>query len=215
MALNNFAYESGFLNDGNETISDIPMTHAKGLELTIASPIIDAATLTMAKNHYKINHDNDDDAIKRNLRTAVSQIEAYTNRTIVERQITARWKRTPYNITLPRPPHGSISSVKSIDDDGTETTLTLNTDYYVVGNKVKLLSGVNSVSASLEVIYTAGYGKDYDTIPEWATDAVIFQLGVLYSNFDTAMGTRVYNDKARLDERALSACEPHVFYGDN
>jgi uncharacterized phiE125 gp8 family phage protein len=168
----------------------------------------------MVKSYYKIKTDADDDAIERNIRTSLNTIENYTQKNIVERQVTARWKRVPRIVKLPRPPHGAITSVRTIDDDGTETVLTEGTDYYVIGNEVKWVDIGGTASTSLEVVYTAGYGKNLTDIPTWAQDAIIFQLGVFYSNFDESMGTRVYDNGLKIDERAVSACKGNVYYGD-
>lgn len=205
-----------FLDDiyGTRTISS-PRPINYGLEVTKADPIIDAATVSMVKDYYNINTDDYDDQIVRNLRTSLITIENYTNRNIVTRQVTARWKVHPNVVILPNAPIVSITSVKAIDEDGTEETLTLNTDYYSYGDKEIDLEVVLGNYPSLEVIYEAGYGKGLDDIPTWAQDAVIYQLGIYYSNFDESMGTRVYDANSGLDQRAKSACDGNRYLRGN
>lgn len=182
-----------------------------GLEIIKADPIIDAATVAMVKNYYRIDHDTDDAQIERNLRTSLRTIEDYTNRNIITRQVTAQWKRFPRVVNLPCPPQTSITSVKTIADDGVETTLVAGTDYYSYGNQTLTLEITDNNNEQLQVIYQAGYGKNLDAIPTWAQDAVIYQLGIYYSNFDESMGTRVYDAATGLDQRAKSACDGNRF----
>jgi len=216
MALN-FPIASGFLDDkyGNGTITDRYLNRNVGLEITSADPSIDPNLIDMVKDHYNINHSDNDTQIERNVETALQTIERYTGRAIIERQFTARWKRTKNIIVLPFPEHVSITSVKSIDEEGNETTLTLNTDYYSYGDKEKWLEVGSSAYDQIEVVYTAGYGTTLDDIPTPLQDAIIYQMGVLYSNFDESMGTTVYDRGERMDERAISACKGYIYYGGN
>lgn len=184
------------------SISPARAKQSMGFELIKADPIIDAASVDMIKDYYRINHDEDDEQIRRNLRTALTQIENYTNRTIITRQLTARWKRYNNIIHLPAPPHVSVTSVTAIADDDTTTTLTLNTDYYEFGNEELWFEFLGWRDEELQVVYQAGYGKGLDDIPTWAQDAVVYQMGILYSNFDESMGTRVYDPETGLDQRA-------------
>jgi len=214
MALN-FPIASGFLDDkyGNGTITDRYLNRNVGLEITSADVTIDSSFVTMVKDHYNINHDNDDTQIERNISTALQTIERYTCRAIIQRQFTARWKRTKNIIVLPFPEHVSITSVKSIDEEGNETTLALNTDYYSYGDKEKWLEVGSNAYDQLEVVYTAGYGATLSATPTSLQDAIIYQMGVLYSNFDEGMGTTVYDRGERMDERAISACKGYIYYG--
>ena len=193
--------------NGNGTISKMPYSTNYGLEISKSDPIIDAASVAMVKGYYNINTDDYDDQIRRNLRTSLNTIENYTSRNIITRTVTARWKVYPKIVTLPSAPIVSVTSVKTIDEDGTEEALTLNTDYYSYGSSEIDLEVITGDYPSLEVVYEAGYGKGLDDIPTWAQDAVIYQLGIYYSNFDEAMGTRVYDSKSGLDQRAKAACD--------
>lgn len=192
---------------GDGTISRSDYNWNMGLEISKSDPVIDAATVAMIKDYYRINHDDDDEQIRRNIRTALTTIENYTNRNIIQRQVVAQWIRFPQLVSLPQAPVQSITSVETIDDEGTATALVLNTDYYSFGNEDIKLQILNANIDQLKVTYEAGYGKSLSAIPTWAQDAIIYQLGVLYSNFEEGMGTRVFDSATGLDQRAKVACD--------
>lgn len=209
--------DSGFLDDlySRGTISQGSRRHNSSFEINYAEPSIDVATVDMVKNHYNISHNEDDVQIARAIETAVRALEDYTSRTIVERAVTIRYSRFTNEIVLPRPPHGAISSVNTIDDEGNETTLTLNDSYYVIGDKEKKLIVQGGLEEQLLVEFTAGYGTTLFDVPSAFQDAVIFQLGIYYKNFSEDLGTTVYDRGVRMDERAASAIRGYIYHGHN
>lgn len=217
MGSSTYRIDSGFLDDfyGNGTITPSRRRHNTGYEVTFADASIDPATVDMVKDHYKINHSNDDTEIERNIKTAFNNIESYTGRCIVQREVTVRYKRVTTNIVLPYPPHVSISSVKTIDDEGNEDTLVLNSDYYVIGEKEIILQPEATWEDQVEVVYTAGYGTTLGDIPTPLQDAVVYQMGILYSNFEESMGTAVYDRGVKMDERAVAASREFIYYASN
>jgi uncharacterized phiE125 gp8 family phage protein len=94
---------------------------------------------------------------------------------------------------LPVWPQSSISSVKSIDQYGTETALTLNEGYLVKGDIRKTITmfeqfsttGFSTSSNNLKVEYTAGYGAtDTPTLPSALRLAVLKQVSEWFINRD-------------------------------
>ena len=74
----------------------------------------------------------DDDVIQRLVDEAISDVEHFTNRKILTQTWTLQldWSEVSESITLPLVPLVSVSSIKTTDDDGDETTVT-STNYQV------------------------------------------------------------------------------------
>ena len=123
--------------------------------------------------------------------------ENYCNSTFKEKTLIAWWD-TLWNqreFTLPSGPHVSISEVVTIDAEGDETTLTLNTDYYKRGIKDIILT-VNQVTSApitavfggdpisqLQVTFKAGYtsGEEPQAVVQAMYD-IILQLYIRLDN---------------------------------
>ena len=136
----NYDYISGYLDDLNEGrgLSGKIVNNTIGLEVSHAEPVIDATSVAEVKNFHNINTDKYDDQIRLIIPSALIDIEKYTGRTIISRTVTAYWKQFNTGADLPYPNINSITSVTSIDDDGTETALT-SEDYTVLGNNEKFI----------------------------------------------------------------------------
>jgi len=129
--------------------------------------------LATAVNYMKQNYGTltiEDTLIKSLLVTSRHWIEERTHRAIVRQTITylvSDDEEPILNIVLPfNPVVGAITSVKRVDNEGTKTTLVLNTDYYVRGlnqltvtlNRSWSTGSIGSVnSQDVEIIYEAGY----------------------------------------------------------
>lgn len=88
-------------------------------------------------------------------------VEKRIGRLLVERDVTAYWKRVPEYVTLPLPPHGAIDEVRRYSSD--DTIDVLPTDkWYSRGLEAKSVHPTGGARYGLEVDYTAGY----DTLPD-------------------------------------------------
>lgn len=94
-------------------------------------------------------------------------------------------------VDIPYYPIISVEAVYSIDDEGTETALTLNTGYYLYGMTQKqvyfpntILIGVDATEVvSYRVEYKAGYGHaDTEALPEVLKMAILKQTAEWYEN---------------------------------
>jgi len=70
-------------------------------------------------------------------------------------------------IQLGKPPHSTVGSVIREDFQGTKTTLTLNTDYYVRGETYKMVELVSTLTSS--VVVTGGINADDNYIIEFTS----------------------------------------------
>lgn len=145
--------------------------------------------LTTAEFHTWANLNTaftDDDAavIPNVIKSARQMVERYLNRALITQTITAYFDSIQEKMYLPFNPVISVATVKRKRLD-VSTTLTLNTDYYIQGNKDKFLFITNPLDVvpgtsprdtlngfELEVKYDAGYGDASTDVPQNLIDSV-------------------------------------------
>jgi uncharacterized phiE125 gp8 family phage protein len=154
-----------------------------------------AVTTAEMKVYLKTNYgaDTDEDALLVDLIFAATRfLEDRFNFSITSKAWTAwtdRKKDLTCKFKLPRGPHLTITSVKRVDDEGTKTTLTLNTDYYKKGLTDLVLyfqgspsdgvpRGANINLYPIEVVFTAGFA----TVPDDLKAAVMQLVAENYVN---------------------------------
>ena len=133
-------------------------------------------------------------------------IEKYTSSSFGEKKISATWLKMPEDwiLELPYGPHISIDKVYKIDDEGNETELTVNEDYYVTGAQ-DLSVQVNQfwstgtvVTWSIRVEYTAGYGDETtEPLPDDLKLAIMMQVNCDYSFRDVEGATGVLTNAVK------------------
>jgi uncharacterized phiE125 gp8 family phage protein len=144
-------------------------------------------TLTEAKLYCKITGTGDDTIITNLIKAAREQIEVYTGRSLAEKTYQVQYDRmTQESFPLPCQPIKSVSSVKLVSEDSTEISLTLNSNYYLIGAPFTQmrLSGVYSTrSPQLLVEFIAGYGATgCPVLPQALKDAILKRILVLYTH---------------------------------
>ena len=178
-----FPIDSGFLNDvyGLPQYISVQRTlKPVGMEVDFAAVTVDADTLATVKTFLHVTHTTDDDLITGFIASATRDIESFTGILLSQRAVTVFWKRIYNYAQLPYPPHVSVTSVTSILDDGTQTSLTKGVDYYLLGNKIYFLEFLGSAFSQLKVVYLAGYGTNATDIPQSLRDAVTEQTQLYY-----------------------------------
>lgn len=140
---------------------------ASGAIVNITEPL----TLAQAKAWLRVTHDDEDDIISA-LITASRQIcEGFTNKSFVEREVTACLRNDLGNIKLPYGPIGNLTAVYDWDGNALNTT-----DYNLTGVSDKRLG--YPMTSYIKVIYTAGYL----VLPQHFRTALKMQLSWMYSH---------------------------------
>lgn len=130
------------------------------VESTFSSIGTEPITLSEAKAHLRVSNTQEDTMITRMITSAREWAERYCNRSFIDKTVT-QYVSEPGDTTefdLIHVPVATITSVKRIDKEGTATTLTLNTNYWKIGNTeptirvTQVFSTDNSYS--YEFIYT-------------------------------------------------------------
>ena len=120
-------------------------------------------TLAEAKSYCKVTGTGDDVLFTYLIRAAREELEAYTGRSFATKTLYAEWDKLPSDgkIRLPKAPVSSVTSVQTIDEEGTVTTLTLNTEYYVNGSPwptMRIAAFWGTRITRVRVEYIVGYG---------------------------------------------------------
>lgn len=150
-------------------------------------------TRATVKNHLKIadSFTADDDLIDQIILAATYWCEDWQGRTYVNRSRTHYLDRFPATIKLPYPPLVSVESIKYVDTDGTQQTLS-SADYRVdTGHEPGRITpaygliwpAIRPVTSSITIAYTAGYGAAAD-VPDQVKAAVKLMCGFLYRHRD-------------------------------
>lgn len=125
----------------------------------------DIVSTADAKAWMKVDTSADDSLIADLVAEVIDIVEQEYSFQLIEKTVTASWESYAKRVELPLFPVKSITSVKSISSDGTETALTANVDYYLQGDSL-IFSEIDPYAypydrIRLKVVYTAGY----DPIP--------------------------------------------------
>jgi len=148
------------------------------------------------------NDSYDDAYLNLMIRGVTEQVERYIGLDTHIKTRQSYWERVGGQVWLPYGPHGAISSVVSIDDEGTETALVLNTDYTVSGMEYKKIHIDNFPGRYLKVTYVSGYAED--ECPFAISAAIMQEISLQYKNRqDPNTPSRVSVNGLTLEARQL------------
>jgi uncharacterized phiE125 gp8 family phage protein len=136
--------------------------------LVTTPPAIEPVTLAEMKNHLKISSSvtTDDSLISSLIKAAREWCEGFQNRAYIEQSITLKMDAFYDVLQLPRSPLISVTSVKYLDVNNAEQTLTEGTDFDVFTNcepgeirlaYAKTWPSTYSIRHAVRIIYKAGY----------------------------------------------------------
>lgn len=190
-------------------VSDIVTYTPKGMEFeTTSAPGADPVALPEVKTFLNVNHTDHDSMINGFIGSATKKIEDFIHRSLISQEITAYWRIAYGHVFLPRPPHISITSVKKIDDDGNETTIS-SSDYDVFGSNEYVIEFDSSINDQLEIVYQSGYGANQSDVPQDLQDAVKWQIKLYYAT--SAEGQPVVITDKGLVEQAQVLATDYIY----
>lgn len=174
---------------------------------TSTAPSVEPVTLEEAKLFCRVDTSDDDSLITALITAARQASENYTGRAYINQGITYVTDTSSLFIPLPKVPFGSVSSVRYLDTNNAWQTMTLGSDYDVTTRGeagVVTLISVPSVDArglaTVEVIFTAGYGAAASSVPYALKQAILFRVAAMYERRgEPTQGTTV--EEATLLER--------------
>lgn len=154
------------------------------------APAAEPVTLEEAKNHLKVDSNDDNLLITALITTARQLAERETKRAFITQTWEMVLDSAEGEIEIPKPPIQSVISIKVIDDAGNENEV--SSSYYDVDasenspGRVRIKSGCSWPPhrgfASFIIEFKVGYGDTADKVPEMLRQAVLQTVGHLYDN---------------------------------
>lgn len=182
-----------------------------GLTVTTA-PTVEPITLAEAKQHLRIDYSDHDAMITRLIQVAREYVENRTGRQLVTATLTLNLDRFPRvcddglilkasEIWLPKSPAQSITSIKYLNESGTQ--LTLSSSVYglradVHPGRIYLKYGqswpaTRNIVSAVEVIYKAGYGLAA-SVPAQVKQTMLLLTAHLYGNGEPSISGTISSD---------------------
>lgn len=144
--------------EGLMLVADVPLTAetAGTGPGCVVRPTLEPISLAELKTHLRVDDDDDDELLSAIIQASREYVEVITRRALLTQTWDLCLQEWPADdfIKLPYGKLQSVTSVKWKDTDGTETTLTVTTDYLVETNgdgigRVVLPYGVSWPSGTL------------------------------------------------------------------
>lgn len=142
-----------------------------------ADLVIDLET---AKNFLKVDFDNDDDLIKKLIRTATTQCETNINKTLTQKTYVYSIYNFPSSnpVVLPYPPIKSIDEVKVVNANGGCNTVDSG-EYYLddVGGLLNFKGNMGN-AYRIDIEYTAGL----ESVNEELIQGLLMHIARMYED---------------------------------
>ena len=155
-----------------------------------SSPTEEPITLTEAKLHLRVDHDDDDTLISSLITAARQYVELSTRRALVTQTHQYVLEEFPCDdeIELIRPPVQSVTSIQYVDMAGNTQTFSTDNWRFIAGEPGQVELKLNKfwpvaqpIGNAVTITYIAGYGAA-SAVPEIAKAAIKLYLGHLYEN---------------------------------
>ena len=145
-----------------------------GLDVEIKIDLVsEPVTVAEMRDYLNIDFSTWDSLLSTLISGARSKMERYTGCTFGTKTLISTFQQVGSNLDIPYGPVQSITSVKSISETGTKTTLVNGVDYLITGNNFKNIR-FNYIDTPVEIEYVAGY----DPLPVDLKVSVMKQVGM-------------------------------------
>lgn len=191
----------------------------KSMEVSaLAAPLVEPITLEEAKKHLRLEGvlDDEDAQIQMMIIAARRLAENKTNRTIVQREITASFDDWGCKMRLPKPPFVELLGVDYLDSDGVSQTMPVESYYVLQGSEpaeVAFIGGaplpaLASRRGTITVRYLAGYPEGQ--VPEDLKSWMLLQIGSLYAHRESVIAGVSVAPLPEMYERMF--LQPYMVY---
>lgn len=156
------------------------------------APSIEPITASDVKLYARIDGSSEDDLIEGFIQSVRESTEKFLGRALINQSITLslnEWPESP--IDLPRPPLVSITEVRLVAEDGTETAYSSD-NYY---DRTKIEPGQLVIKfdktepcnddryfGGYEIEFVAGYGSSADDVPHAIKTGMTMWVADIYEN---------------------------------
>ena len=155
----------------------------------VAGTIQEPITLSEAKEHLRVTHDQEDSYILTLITAGRRFVENELGETLHSQTYDYFLDEFPSgNIELPKPPLISVTHIKYYDTDNAQQTLVVDTDYRVDDNSIPgIIEVIDSWPATydrtsaVEIRFTGGYSNLSEIDPQ-KIHCMKLQLSILYAD---------------------------------
>lgn len=159
----------------------------------ITPPTLEPVTLQEAKDHLRVTTTDEDALISELITSARQQAETFLRRALLTQTWALYLDSFPDQIELPNSPVQSVTSIKYIDVDGVEQTLstlqydvhTQNEPALIVPAYGKTWPSIRSQLNAITVEFVAGW-QIQQSVPGPIKSALLLIIGHLYENRENA-----------------------------
>ncbi len=180
-----------YLKEKKIVQSTLP-SHGNGFVWVETEPQVAPVTLDEVKLFAKIDGTSEDSLIETVFIPAAREaVEGYLKKSLVEQTLVLSMDWWPEPLKLPRPPLISVTEVRTVDEEGAETTYAASNYIVRTGTtpgQIVIKTGVTPpvnterYQGGYEVEYKAGYGSDSDEIPGGVRQGVLMLVSHMYHN---------------------------------
>jgi len=161
-------------------------------------------TTADAKAYCRVDFSEDDDLIFALVSSSTHWVQNKLNRCLINQTVVAEWDSVGYEVPLPFIPVGTISEVVTVNDEGTEGTLVLNTGYYKRNDLLKV-----STPLGLKVTYTSGYGTASTDVPAPIITAIKRMTLALFDRRDDEVQE---TNIEQIEINLMALIQPYINY---
>lgn len=171
----------------------------------ITAPSVEPISLTDAKAHLYVFHNDDDALIGALVVAARADAERRLGRALINQTWELSLDAFPDEIELPYPPLVSVTSIKYLDSNGVDQVL--DPSQYLVDADSAPGAVVPAYGASWPPIraqrntvrarYVAGYGADGTSVPAPIKQWILLRIGALYENRESSVSGQAIQDAPR------------------
>ncbi len=158
---------------------------------TALADITPAITLAMAKDHLRVDHDDEDTLIERIAEVAAEAVEDQAGRCLT----FSTWRETHDNptgtIELARYDASTLSSIERWNATTYEWTALDAANFYLENNRLCPRTGTSWPSDRVRFSYVCGYSADTTGVPFPLIQAVLLVVAELYENRMGTMESRL------------------------
>ena len=160
------------------------------------APTLEPVTVSELKTFARIDNDSEDTLLGQFITAARVGAERYLGRALIEQSIIYSLDYWPANrISLPRPPLISVTEVRTLDEDDTETVYA-SSNYYKILESAELVIRQSATQpentsrdvGGFQIEYKAGYGDEASDVPEGIRQAISLWAASIYE-------TRIVSEK--------------------
>jgi len=141
---------------------------------TIVEPTATLVTLADAKNYLRVDFSEDDALIQSLIDSAIKRLEQYAGSAFSPRTL----KVVAYVDFFIEPPYAPINTITKVEyyDNSSWVELTLDGDYYILGDVYKKVYMVSYPQREYRFTYTCGF----TTLPDSIYNAILKLVADLY-----------------------------------